>query len=366
MPKRPDTADFRQLFLNDTPLIDTRAPVEFAQGAFPNAVNLPLMSDDERAQVGLCYKRRGQTAAIALGHELVQGAAKAARIQGWADFARRHPDGYLYCFRGGLRSQTSQQWLAEAGCDYPRIVGGYKAMRRFLLHTLETSLAQGPIIVLSGQTGCAKTRLLQQLTNAVDLEGLANHRGSAFGKRVPGQPSQIDFENALSIAFLKQRHAASARPVVEDESHLIGRIVLPDVLLAAMQQARIVLIETGLEQRVEHTYQNYILHKLLEWQGHAGEQEGFARFAEELLASLSSLKRRLGGWRHQQLQALMQSAIDAHFGGNPLGHKLWIRVMLQEYYDPMYEYQLGRKADRVVFKGSYEQVLDYLAHAAPP
>jgi tRNA 2-selenouridine synthase len=365
MPKRPDTADFRQLFLNDAPLIDTRAPVEFAQGAFPNAVNLPLMGDDERAQVGLCYKRRGQAAAIALGHELVQGALKASRVQAWLDFAHRHPDGYLYCFRGGLRSQTSQQWLAEAGCDYPRIVGGYKAMRRFLLQALETSLAQGPILVLSGQTGCAKTQLLHQVAGAVDLEGLARHRGSAFGKRVGGQPSQIDFENALSVALLKQRHAAIARPVVvEDESHLIGRIVLPDVLLAAMRQARIVLIETGLEQRVEHTYQNYILHKLLEWQGHAGEREGFARFAEELQASLSSLKRRLGGWRHQQLQALMQSAIDAHLGGNPLGHKQWIRVMLQEYYDPMYAYQLERKADRVAFKGSYGQVLDYLARAA--
>ena len=286
-------------------------------------------------------------------------------MQEWADFARRHPEGYLYCFRGGLRSQISQQWLAEAGCDYPRIIGGYKAMRQFLLQTLETSLAQGPVIVLSGQTGCAKTQLLQRLSNAVDLEGLANHRGSAFGKRVPGQPSQIDFENALSIALLKQRDAAMTRPVVvEDESHLIGRIVLPDILLAAMQQAPIALIETGLELRVEHTYANYILHKLQEWQSHAGAEEGFRLFAGELLASLSGLKRRLGGWRHQQLQALMQSAIDAHLGGNPLGHKQWIRVMLQEYYDPMYAYQLERKADRVVFKGSYGQVLDYLARTA--
>ncbi len=365
MPKRPDSADFRQIFLNDLPLIDTRAPMEFAQGAFPNTVNLPLMTDDERAQVGLCYKRRGQAAAIALGHELVQGEVKAQRVQAWMDFTRDHPEGYLYCFRGGLRSQISQQWLHEAGCEYPRLIGGYKAMRQFLLQALESSLVQGPVIVLSGQTGCAKTQLLHQLSNAVDLEGLANHRGSAFGKRVPGQPSQIDFENALSIALLKQRHAAMTRPVlVEDESYLIGRIVLPELMLAAMQQARIVLIETDLEQRVEHTYQNYILHKLLEWQGHVGEQEGFARFAEELQASLSSLQRRLGGWRHQQMQGLMQSAIDAHLGGNPIGHKLWIRVMLQEYYDPMYAYQLDRKADRVVFKGSYEQVLDYLTQTA--
>lgn len=366
MPKRPDTADFRQMFLSDTPLIDTRAPVEFAQGAFPGAVNLPLMTDDERAQVGLCYKQRGQQAAIALGHELVQGEVKAARVQAWIDFARSHPDGYLYCFRGGLRSQISRQWMAEAGCDYPRVIGGFKAMRHYLLQALENSLAQGPVIVLSGQTGCAKTKLLHQFVGAVDLEGLARHRGSAFGKRVGGQPSQIDFENALSIAFLKQRHASLTRPVVlEDESHLIGRIVLPDPLLSAMKQAPIALIETGLEQRVEHTYANYILDKLREWQSHAGAEEGFRQFADELLASLSGLKRRLGGWRHQQLQALMQSAIDAHLGGDPLGHKLWIRVMLKEYYDPMYEYQLGHKADRVVFKGSYVQVLDYLTHAVP-
>lgn len=365
MPNRPDTADFRQLFLNDTPLIDTRAPVEFAQGAFPTAVNLPLMTDDERAQVGLCYKRRGQQAAIALGHELVQGEAKASRVQAWADFARNHPEGYLYCFRGGLRSQISQQWLAEAGCDYPRVIGGYKAMRHYLLQALEASLKQGPLIVLSGQTGCAKTQLLQQVAGAVDLEGMARHRGSAFGKRVGGQPNQIDFENALSIALLRQRHASVHRPVVlEDESHLIGRLVLPDPLLAAMQQAPIALIETALEHRVEHTYENYILDKLQEWQQHAGVDEGFRLFAEELLASLAGLKRRLGGWRHQQLQALMQSAIDAHRGGDPLGHKHWIRVMLKEYYDPMYAYQLERKADRVVFRGSYTQVLDYLTQSA--
>ena len=161
-----------------------------------------------------------------------------------------------------------------------------------------------------------------------------------------------------------ERERADEERDVRPRKHVLEAAHAPDVLLAAMRQARIVLIETGLEQRVEHTYQNYILHKLLEWQGHAGEREGFARFAEELQASLSSLKRRLGGWRHQQLQALMQSAIDAHLGGNPLGHKQWIRVMLQEYYDPMYAYQLERKADRVVFKGSYGQVLDYLARTA--
>ena len=104
---RDDTADYRALFLEDVPLMDTRAPVEFARGAFPTAANLPIMTGEERHQVGICYKEHGQAAAIELGHRLVSGDTRDARIAGWCDFARQHPDGYLYCFRGGLRSRTA-------------------------------------------------------------------------------------------------------------------------------------------------------------------------------------------------------------------------------------------------------------------
>ena len=92
---RADTRDYQSLFLNDVPLIDTRAPIEFARGAFPNAVNLPLMTDDERAAVGTCYKEQGQQAAIALGHQLVNGATKAQRVDAWLERARATPQGYL-------------------------------------------------------------------------------------------------------------------------------------------------------------------------------------------------------------------------------------------------------------------------------
>jgi tRNA 2-selenouridine synthase len=132
---RVDSSDYAGLFLADTPLLDTRAPLEFARGAFPAARNLPLMSDEERAAVGSCYKQRGQDAAIALGQELVSGVIRDARITAWREFARAHPEGYLYCFRGGLRSQIVQQWLRDSGIDYPRVSGGYKAMRRFLIDT---------------------------------------------------------------------------------------------------------------------------------------------------------------------------------------------------------------------------------------
>ena len=91
-----DITNYRDIFLNDRPMMDTRAPIEFTKGAFPGVVNLPLMTDDERQRVGTCYKQQGQQAAIVLGHELVSGAIKAERIEHWAQFAQANPDGYLY------------------------------------------------------------------------------------------------------------------------------------------------------------------------------------------------------------------------------------------------------------------------------
>lgn len=353
--------DYRTILLSAAPLIDTRAPAEFAQGAFPGAVNLPLMLDDERAAVGTCYKTHGQTAAIALGHSLVQGAVKAERVNAWRGFAEAHPDGYLYCFRGGLRSQIAQQWLHEAGIDFPRVAGGYKALRQFLLESLQTQCESRHFVVLSGQTGCAKTQLLHGLDNAVDMEGLANHRGSAFGKRVGGQPAQIGFENALSIALLRQAQQNANRAIVlEDESRLIGRIAVPEVLRERSMHAPLVIVESSLAQRTEHTFHNYILQNLADWRQYAGEAEGFLRFSEELHASLSALQKRLGGYRYTQLKTMLDAAIAAHASGRPESHMAWIEILLKDYYDPMYAYQLQQKSGRVVFRGSYAEAADYL------
>lgn len=364
--RRADSADYAALLLADTPLIDTRAPTEFAQGALPCAVNLPLMTDDERARVGLCYKRHGQDAAIALGHSLVSGAVKASRIQAWRDFADRHPDGYLYCFRGGLRSRIAQQWLQETDCVYPRIEGGYKAVRRFLIDSLESQMAQHTLRVVSGQTGSGKTQLLRGIPAAIDLEGLANHRGSAFGKRVGGQPRQVDFENALSLAVLKSARAHRRHPLlVEDESQLIGRIALPDCLRKTMQRAPLWVLEVPLAQRVQHTYENYILRNLQDWQAARGESDGFEAFAAELQQALRSLHRRLGGLRFERLSALLVSALAAHQKGHPERHRAWIRELLVEYYDPMYAYQLGLKADRVVFRGTAAELTHAIRREEP-
>ena len=153
--------DFTRLFTTDTPLIDTRAPIEFEQGAFPQSQNLSLMSNDEREKIGTCYKDKGQAQAIELGHKLVQGDVKNKRIEAWLQFIKNNPNGALYCFRGGLRSQITQQWIYEASSvNYPRIKGGYKALRRFLIDETNRIMQQITPIVIGGQTGCGKNQAL--------------------------------------------------------------------------------------------------------------------------------------------------------------------------------------------------------------
>jgi len=359
---RGDTDDYRELFLRGAPLMDTRAPIEFGKGAFPGAVNLPLMTDIERQKVGTCYKQQGQDAAVALGHQLVSGRTKAARIEAWADFARAHPDGYLYCFRGGLRSQIVQQWLEdEAGIAYPRVAGGYKAMRGFLLDTVERALAECGFTVLGGMTGTGKTEVLRQLDGGLDLEGYAHHRGSSFGKHATAQPRQIDFENLMGIDILKKRAAGRERFVLEDESHAIGSCSVPANLFQSMQQYPVVWLEDSLENRVERILRDYVIDLCAEFVAIHGEEPGRERFGLRLRQSLDKIHKRLGGERHQRLAAIMDEALaeQARDGGVER-HRAWIEELLTTYYDPMYAYQRKLKASRIVFAGDQRAVLEYL------
>lgn len=358
---RPDTADFQALFISDTPLLDVRAPVEFAQGSFPHATNFPLMNDEERHRVGLCYKNEGQDAAIALGHKLVSGDVKARRVAQWIEFARAHPNGYLYCFRGGLRSRISQQWLAEAGIPYPRIVGGYKAMRTFLLESLERQIAESSFILIAGFTGCGKTQVVDELTSVIDLEKLANHRGSSFGKHADEQPSQIDFDNKLAIALLKLHAQDLKRIALEDESRLIGRCALPLSMRAAMQKSPVVWVEESTESRVERILSDYVEDLGAQFSTKFGAEAGFDAFSNRLLESLENLQKRLGGERHARLSGLMKKAlVEQKQSGNVDLHREWIRPLLIEYYDPMYEHQREGKAARIIFSGDRQAVTQYL------
>jgi tRNA 2-selenouridine synthase len=360
-PELPQRDDYRSLFLNNTPLLDVRAPVEFNQGAFPFTENLPLMNDQERTEIGIRYKHLGQDEAIKLGHQLVQGETKTQRVDRWAHFIKQNPQGVLYCFRGGMRSRISQQWIYEkTGIIYPRIKGGYKAMRRFLIDELEASTQRITPIILGGRTGIGKTLFLKKIKQQIDLEGVFHHRGSVFGKHVTPQPSQINIENNLSIALLKHLHQGHKQIILEDEGSNIGSRKLPQNLHKKMQQSPIILLEASIEERINITFQEYIIEALEEHQSFYGEEQGFQRWAEQLLDSIDKIQRRLGGVRHKEIKALLNKAIQQQLSGDMASHKDWIRVLLVDYYDPMYDYQLSKKQERVMFKGTQNEVLDYL------
>ena len=362
--------DLASLLRDDTPLIDTRSPVEFAKGSLPTAINLPLMMDDEREAVGTCYKEQGQDAAVRLGHELISGERKAERVEAWRAFASQHPEGALFCFRGGMRSEIAQSWLKHAGLDYPRIKGGYKAMRRWVSESTDQLIQQTPLLLLGGPTGAAKTRILNEgnrgapIPGSVDLEGLANHRGSAFGRRVTEQPSQISFELAFGVQLLKHQHAGYERLILEDEGRLIGRCALPLSLQAARQNADWIQLDASVDARVEHSYENYILQNLedLMTQDAAG---AFDHFARALLESLERIQKRLGGRRYAEIKGMMQNALLAHERGNPEVHKAWISELLTGYYDPMYEYQMNNRTKPPLFRGTESEVTEYLLEAGP-
>lgn len=355
---RQDTNNYRQLFLDDTPLLDVRAPVEFARGAFPGAQNLPLLDDRQRELVGTEYKRAGQKAAEALGWRLATPEIRARRLAAWTEFVRTNPEGYLYCFRGGLRSRTVQQLLRDAGIDYPLVKGGYKALRNFLLDELGHNCVQLPLIVIAGHTGAGKTELIRRCPRALDLEAAARHRGSSFGATGEAQPAQIDFENRLSIELLKLAQVPG--PVfLEDESRLIGRCALPLPLQAAIKYAPRVLVEEPLKARAQRIVRDYVAGALPRFESETCPRRALG---DELQRNLGRIHKRLGGLRYRQLDEQLQAANRAlENGDGEAAYVPLVMALLREYYDGTYEHLMHQRPGRVLFRGGHAEVAEWLA-----
>lgn len=335
-------------------LIDVRAPVEFAQGALPGAINLPLMDDEERHQVGIVYAEQGQDAAVALGEQLVSGSIRAGRIDAWQRLLQRHPDAIIYCFRGGMRSQIAQQWLSEAGIERPRIEGGWKAMRQALLGYVDAAAAQ-PLLIVSGLTGCAKTPLIQALDNGLDLEACARHRGSAFGRHPLCGPSQIDFEHAMALRLLE----LPGPIVLEDESRQIGACNIPLGFWHAMERAPRIRVEMSLDWRLAQIHKDYIDDLWDIYQRQFGDWLGWALMRKQLASALDRLRKRLGGARLARLQRLQALAFREHERGNRQAHEAWLAPLLTEYYDPLYRHQLNKNSDQhFIHVGDWDSCLD--------
>ena len=326
------------LFLSGTPILDVRAPVEFRDAAVPSATNLPLLNDEERHVVGIEYKTKGNDAAMALGHRLVSGELKARRIEDWRAFLHAHPEAVISCFRGGTRSALVQSWLAEGGQARARVAGGYKAMRQFLLHSLEN--ARRPLLVVAGATGGGKTEVIRALgAAAVDLERLASHRGSAFGAEAAAQGT---FENALAVEVLRLENAAPLLPaLVEDESRMIGMLSLPEIFFRRMWNAPVLLVEEPLADRVEHLARNYFKDS---------DPGTMARYR----TAVKNISRKLGDERARRVLAEMD---ESERSGD---HRPWMEALLKEYYDPMYRHALERRQPKVLFRGRRAEVESFL------
>lgn len=304
---------------NRGPIIDVRSPSEFSCGHIPGAISVPLFDNAERAEIGTMYKQLGRTPAISRGLEIAE-SKMAALIESVREVTPR-PDVIVHCWRGGMRS-GGFAWLLEQSGFKPRVLtGGYKAFRR----AARCGLAETRrVIILGGHTGAGKTQVLTALREAgeqvIDLEGLAGHRGSAFGGigREP-QPTVEQFENEL---FLQWRDLLPSKPVwIEGESKAIGRVYIPDPVWNQMLVAPAVFVEVDRAKRVEFLVKEY------------GELP-----TDQLAAAVSRIKKRLGGDR---LRAALESLERRDLST--------FATIALEYYDKAYTNSLKKRPqDQIV------------------
>ena len=359
-----ESNDYQNILLNSSGLLDVRAPIEFNQGAFPSAKNFPLLNDEERHQVGICYKNNGQQQAIQFGHHLIHGETKQKRVEQWVNYAKQQNNPYLYCFRGGLRSKITQQWLHDAGISIPRVKGGYKALRQFLVSQLDNSCSHFDFILLGGFTGCRKTQLIKNLKHGIDLEGAAHHRGSSFGAHATSQSSQINFENKLAVDFLHVQKNGYHTIALEDESRFIGSVDIPKNIFSKMRTSPLVVVENNIESRLQQLLKEYVIDMQSEFNDiHQQPEFAFQYFSQYLLNSLERISNRLGSQRWRTLEKNMQQALSVHQSHNDTqSHLQWLAPLLNDYYDPMYTSQLAKRSENIVFRGNYEECHEFLNH----
>ncbi|GAB4307597.1 MAG: tRNA 2-selenouridine(34) synthase MnmH [Roseovarius sp.] len=293
-------------------VIDVRSPSEYAEDHIPGAINLPVLDDAERARVGTIYTRQSPFLARKIGAALVFRNA-AAHVEGplaGHDGAWRP---LVYCWRGGQRSGSFAWMLRQIGWRAETVPGGWRSYRRLVAGMLYAQPLPHRLVQLGGHTGTAKTALLPRLAargvQVLDLEGLANHRGSLLGEMPGGQPSQKAFETRLAAAL---HRCDPARPVlVEAESSKIGALILPPSLWAAMKAAPWIEIAAPIGARAQY----------------------LARAYDDILSRPEALRARLAPLRRHRGQALIAHWEALIAQGD---HLALCRSLAEEHYDPAY------------------------------
>jgi tRNA 2-selenouridine synthase len=310
-------------------VLDVRSPAEYEHAHIPGAVNLPLFSNEERRVIGTLYKQESKQKAIKAGLAYF-GPKMVALVQQTEALLAEHvatqprnnwdTDAALvvHCWRGGMRSAAVAWLLNLYGFEVSTIVGGYKAYRRWALQQLEATC---PLLVVGGCTGSGKTQILHHLAKAghqvVDLEGLAGHKGSAFGNiGLPKQPSQEMFENALALQLHRCRLAGT--PIfIEDESQRIGEVNIPMAFYSHMRSSPLLYLNVAFEDRLDYILQDY------------GKGQ-----TELLINAIVRIKKRLGGLEAKTaINHLLEGDLRACF------------AILLQYYDKWYTKSIGNLRD---------------------
>lgn len=332
-------------------LIDVRSPGEVARGAIPDGVVLPILDDAERHAVGIAYAEEGQEAAVERGR-ILTNADMPHRQAAWRNAALEMPSAFM-CWRGGLRSELAQQFAGVPGT--PRVAGGYKALRAWLMHSFGPSLTRRSAFVVTGPTGSGKTDLLGDLASladllTLDLEAAANHRGSAFGS-VGEQPAQATFEHRLALPL----HLGSERfLLLEDESRNVGSVHLPQEVFEVVRSAPLLILESSDEERLRRIHEVYA--------ARPARDVGVDATRDALARGIHKLRKRLGAAVTADLvdaleDAARQGAWDDREAFRPI-----ILPLLHAYYDPRYRKATPRDGRTIAARGSREELRAWLTH----
>lgn len=295
------------------PILDVRSPAEYEQGHLPEAISFPLFSNEERAQVGTCYKQQSREQAVELGFDLV--GPKLGEFIRKAKVIAPDKTVRVHCWRGGMRSGAIAWALNMAGFNTVTLQGGYKSFRQWVRHTLATPKQ---IVLLGGMTGTAKTDILHALAKqgeqVLDLEGHANHRGSSYGALcLPPQPSTEQFENLLATEWHSFEPHQSIW--IEAESRRVGSCRIPAELFEQMETAFALEITRPVSERVALLVDIY----------------GQAK-TDDLVAATERIRKRLGGQRTQEAIAAIK-----------IGDLATAVAITLDYYDRTYRYGLEQR-----------------------
>lgn len=226
---------------------------------------------------------------------------------------------------------------------------------------LDPSVQTSRPILLGGCTGSGKTILLKKLENSIDLEGIANHRGSSFGKQITPQPSPIDFENNLAYALINHRDKEYKNMILEDEGRNVGARFLPKPLAGYFNSGDLVILKASLEERTSITMDEYVYQSQEEFEKAYPDGTGLSQWAAYIRESIMRIKKRFGQESCSEILSVFEETYKAQLElGEQEGHRKWIEILLKDYYDPMYEYQIQKTTHHIIFEGHTKEVLEFL------